>query len=122
MDVMSKAEGIFIKMVDKSAAKLDLSGDQKVQLERLKLDIRKNFQQGQMEKKEALMKIKEEGRREKPDLHKMTALLQGSLQDEAKRINQAFDLMLDFHNYLKEAQKQKLNEMISNWVAKWDIS
>ena len=43
IDTMAKAETIFIKMVDKTAAKLDLNEDQKIQLERLKLDIQKNF-------------------------------------------------------------------------------
>ena len=48
----------------------------------------------------------------------MTSLLQGSFQDEAKRINQAFDLMLAFQNNLNEAQKKKLTQMISEWVKK----
>ncbi len=120
MDILWKAERVFIKMVDKTAAKLDLSGDQKIQLERLKLDIRKNFQEGRIEKKEALMKIKEEGMKENPDIHKMTSLLQGAFRDETQRINRAFDLMLDFQNGLNEVQKKKLTQMISNWVSKWD--
>ena len=120
MDIMSKAERIFIKMVDKTAAKLDLNEDQKIQLERLKLDIRKNFKEGQIEKKEALVKIKEEGIKENADIRKMTSLLQGAFRDETERINRAFDLMLNFQNGLNEAQKKKLTQMISSWVAKWD--
>jgi hypothetical protein len=50
----------------------------------------------------------------------MTSLLQGLLRDETERINGAFDLMLDFQTSLNEAQKNKLTEMISDWVAKWD--
>jgi hypothetical protein len=117
---MSRAEKGFVKMVDHTAAKLDLKEEQKIQLERLKLDIRKNFQEGGIEKKEAFVKIKEEGIRESPDLSKMTSLLQGSFKDETQRINRAFDLMLGFQNNLDESQKKKLNQMISKWVAKWD--
>ena len=120
MDTMAKAEKIFIKMVDKTAGKLDLNENQKIQLERLKMDIRKNFQEGQKDKKEALLKIKEEGIKENPNLRKMTSLLQGSLQEEAKRINQAFDLMLTFQDNLNEGQKKRLTQMISDWVKKWD--
>ena len=120
MDTMSKAEKVFIKMVDHTAAKLDLTADQKIELERLKLDIRKNFQEGGIEKKEDFVKIKEEGIRESLDLSKMTFLLQGSFKDETQRINRAFDLMLDFQKNLNGDQKKKLNKMISEWVAKWD--
>jgi hypothetical protein len=120
MDMMAKAEKVFVKMVDHTAAKLDLKEEQKIQLERLKLDIRKNFQEGGIEKKEAFVKIKEEGIRESPDLSKMTFLLQGSFKDETQRINRAFDLMLDFQKNLNGDQKKKLNKMISEWVAKWD--
>ena len=120
MDTMSKAEKVFVKMVDHTAGKLDLKEEQKIQLERLKLDIRKNFQEGGIEKKETFVKIKEEGIRESPDLSKMTSLLQGSFKDETQRINRAFDLMLGFQNNLDEPQKKKLNQMISKWVAKWD--
>jgi hypothetical protein len=120
MDIMAKAERIFIKMVDKTAAKLDLNEDQKIQLEQLKLDIRKNFHEGQIEKKEALVKIKEEGVKENPDIRKMTSLLQGAFRDETERVNRAFDLMLNFQNGLNDAQKKKLSQMISNRVAKWD--
>src|SRR4030042_4333958 len=74
MDTMAKAERIFIKMVDKTAGKLDLNENQKIQLERLKMDIRKNFQEGQKEKDETATKIKEEGSRENPDTQKMSSL------------------------------------------------
>jgi hypothetical protein len=117
---MAQAEKIFIKMVDKTAKKLDLNEDQKIQLERLKTDIRGNFREGQKEKNEALMKIKEEGKREKPEIGEMTVLLQGLLRDETERINRAFDLMLGFQTDLNEGQKEKLTQMISDWVAKWD--
>ena len=77
IDTMSNAEKMFIKMVDKTAGKLDLNEDQKMKLEGLKTEIRKNFQEGGKEKKEALMKIKEEAAKENPDIQKMTSLLQG---------------------------------------------
>jgi hypothetical protein len=117
---MAEAEKVFIKMVDKTAAKLDLNGDQKIQLERLKSDIRENFQESQKAKKDALTRIKEEGKREDPEIRRMTSLLQGLLRDETERINRAFDLMLEFQTSLNAAQKEKLTEMISDWVAKWD--
>jgi hypothetical protein len=120
VDTTSQAEKVFIKMVDKTAKKLDLDEDQKVQLERLKSDIRKNFQKGKGEKDEALMKIKEEGKKEDPEIRQMTSLLQGMFRDETDRINQAFDLMLGYQDNLNEAQKEKLAQMISDWVAKWD--
>jgi uncharacterized membrane protein YccC len=120
VDTMAEAEKVFIKMVDKTAAKLDLNGDQKIQLERLKSDIRENFQEGQKAKKDALTRIKEEGKGEDPEIRQMTSLLQGLLRDETERINRAFDLMLEFQTSLNEAQKEKLTEMISDWVAKWD--
>ena len=120
IDLMSKAEKIFIKMVDKAAAKLNLNEEQKTQLGQLKMDIRKNFREGQVEKKEALKKIKEEGMKENPDIQKMTSSLQESLRDEAQRINQAFDLMLRYQKNLNEDQKKKLTQMISEWVKKWD--
>ncbi len=120
IDTMSKAEKIFIKKVDKTAGKLDLNGDQQAKLEGLKAEIRKNFQEGGKEKKAALLRIKEEGTKENPDIQKMTSLFQGVLRDEAQRINQAFDLMLGFQSHLNEAQKQKLAAMISDWVKKWD--
>jgi len=113
INIMAEAEKVFVKMTDKTAAKLELNEDQKILLERLKLDIRKNFQDGQIEKKEALVKIKEEGTKENSDIGKMTSLLQGSFRGETERINRAFDLMLEFQNNLGEAQKKKLNQMIS---------
>jgi hypothetical protein len=119
MDTMSKAEKIFIKMVDKTAGKLDLNENQKIQLERLKMDIRRNFQEGQKDKKEALLKIKEEALKENLDLQKMTSILQGSFQDDVKRINLAFDFMLAFQSNLNEGQKKKLTQMVSDWVKKW---
>ena len=120
VDTMAEAEKVFIRMVDKTAAKLDLNGDQKIQLERLKSDIRENFQEGQKAKKDALTRIKEEGKTEDPEIRQMTSLLQGLLRDETERINRAFDLMLEFQTSLNEAQKEKLTEMISDWVARWD--
>ena len=120
IDTMSEAEKIFIKKVDKTAKKLDLNEDQKAKLEGLKAEIRKNFQEGGKEKKETLMKIKEEGTKENPDIQKMTSLLQGMLRDEAQRFNKAFDLLLGFQSNLNEAQKKKLTQMISEKVKKWD--
>ena len=120
MDTMASAEKVFIKMVDKTAAKLDLKEDQKIQLEKLKLDIRKNFQEGGIEKREALVKIKGEGIKGDPDIQKMTSLLQGAFRDEAQRVNKGFDLMVDFQKNLNGDQKKNLNKMISDWVAKWD--
>ena len=119
MDVMAKAEKVFIKMVDKTARKLDLTEDQKTKLEKLKLDIRKNFEEGKIEKKTALTRIKEEGAKDNPDIHKMTSTLQESFLGEARRINRAFDLMLSFQANLNEAQKNKLTRMISDWVREW---
>jgi uncharacterized membrane-anchored protein YjiN (DUF445 family) len=120
IDTMSKAEKIFIKKIDKTAGKLELNEDQKGKLEGLKAEIRKNFQEGAREKKEALMKIKEEGTKENPDIQKMTSFLQGMLRDEAQRFNKAFDLLLGFQSNLNEVQKKKLTQMISDRVKKWD--
>jgi hypothetical protein len=117
---MDKAEKGFIHMVDKTGSKLELSENQKVQLEQLKLDIRKNFQEGRLGKRETFIKIKEEGIKENPDIRKMTSQLQGVFKDDAQRINRAFDLMLDFQKNLDETQKKKLTQMISDWVKKWD--
>jgi hypothetical protein len=119
-DPMTKAEEIFVKKVDKTAGKLDLNDNQKAQLEKLKTDIRQNFQEGKKVRNEALAKIKEEGVKENPDIGKMTSFLQGALQDETTRINRAFDLLVGFQGNLNEAQKQKLGKMISKWVKKWD--
>jgi uncharacterized membrane-anchored protein YjiN (DUF445 family) len=120
IDTMAKAEKIFIKNVDKTAKKLELNEDQKTKLGALKAEIRKNFQEGAKEKKEALAKIKEEGMKENPDIHKMTSLLQGMLRNEAERLNKGFDLLLGFQSNLNDAQKKKLTEMISKHVKKWD--
>ena len=120
IDTMAKAEKIFIKKVDKTARKLDLNEDQKMKLESLKAEIRKNFQEGGKEKKEALAKIKEEGMKENPDIQKMTSLLQGMLGDDTQRFNKAFDLLLGFQSNLNDVQKKKLTQMISDKVKKWD--
>ena len=120
IDTMAEAEKVFVKMADKTAAKLELNQDQKILLEKLKLDLRKNFQDGRIEKKEAMLKIKEEAARETANIQKMTSLLQGSFREGTQRINRGFDLMLDFQKNLNDDQKKKLNKMISDWVAKWD--
>jgi hypothetical protein len=120
IDTMAQAEKVFVKMADKTAAKLELNQDQKILLEKLKLDLRKNFQEGRIDKKEAMLKIKEEGGKETANIQKMTSLLQGSFREETQRINGGFDLMLDFQKNLNDDQKKKLNKMISDWVAKWD--
>ena len=120
IDTMSKAEKIFIKKIDKTAGKLELNEDQKGKLEGLKAEIRKNFQEGAKEKKEALAKIKEEAMKENPDVAKMTSLLQGMLRNEADRLNKGFDLMVGFESNLNDTQKKKLTEMISKYVKKWD--
>jgi hypothetical protein len=120
IDTMAEAEKVFVKMADKTAAKLELNQDQKILLEKLKLDLRKNFQEGRIEKKESMLKIKEEAAKETANIQKMTAHLQGSFREETRRINHGFDLMLDFQKNLNDDQKKKLNKMISDWVAKWD--
>ena len=118
-DMMTKAECGFIKMVDKTAKKLDLNEDQKAKLEGLKAEIHKNFQEGRAEEKGTFLKIKEEAIKENPDIGKMTALFQESTKAEAQRINRGFDLMLGFQSNLNDAQKKKLAQMISDWVKKW---
>jgi uncharacterized membrane-anchored protein YjiN (DUF445 family) len=120
IDTMAKAEKIFIKQIDKTAKKLDLNEDQRTKLEGLKAEIRKNFQEGAKEKKEALTKIKEEGIKDNPDVQKMTSFLQGMFRNETERYNKAFDLMNGFQGNLNDTQKKKLTEMISNYVKKWD--
>jgi len=115
-NIMSQSEKLFIKMVNKTTVKLDLNENQKVQVERLKLDIRKNFLEGQKEKEEAAAKINEEGMKENPDSQKMSSLLQGLLRNETERINRAFDLTLNFQSNLNDVQKKKLTQMISKWV------
>jgi hypothetical protein len=119
IDLLAKAEKGFIKMIDKTGQKLDLDTDQKAQLEKLKSDIRRNFEEGRIKRSEALASIKEESLKENPDIRKMTSLLQVELRDGTERINGAFDLMLDFQKNLNEGQKRKLNGMISQWVRKW---
>jgi len=120
IDILSEAEKGFIKKVDKTAGKLDLNEDQKVKLEGLRAEVRKNFEEGRKENKEAWMKIKEEAARENPDIQKMTSLLQGILRDDAQRFNRAFDLLLGFQDNLNDGQKKKLTQMISEKVKKWD--
>jgi len=113
---MAESEKLFIKMVDKTAGKLDLDENQKIQLEQLKVDIRKNFREGLKEKKEAAAKIKEETMRENPDNPKITSLLREIIRIETERVKRGFDLMLNFQSNLTGAQKKKLNQMISKWV------
>jgi hypothetical protein len=120
IDTMSTAEKIFIKKIDKTAGKLDLNEDQKAKLEGLKAEVRKNFEEGQKENREAWMKIKEEAAKENPDIQKMTSLLQGMLRDETQRFNKGFDLLLGFQSNLNDVQKKKLTKMISKRVKKWD--
>ena len=115
-NVMSQSERLTIKMVNKTAGKLDLNENQKVQLEQLKMEIRKNFFEGQNEKDEAAAKIREEGMKENPDTQKMSSQLQGLLRNEMERINRAFDLTLNFQSNLDDGQKKKLIQMISKWV------
>ena len=119
MDMMGRADCMFIKMVNKTAKKLDLNEDQKAKLEGLKAEIHKNFQEGRTEEKEAFVKIKEEAMKENPDIAKMTGLFQESTKAEAQRISRAFDLLLGFQNNLNDTQKKKLTQMISDWVKKW---
>ncbi len=119
VDTMGMAEKIFIKKVDKAAGKLDLNADQMAKLEQLKADIRKNFEEGRRENKEAMTKIREEGSKENPDIPKMTGILKGSLRAETDRINKAFDLMLTYQKNLNEAQQKKLGQMISKRIERW---
>ena len=115
-NIMSESEKLFIKMVNKTAGTLDLNENQRVQLERLKMEIRKNFLEGQKEKEEAAARIKEEGMKENPDPQKMSSLLQGLLRNEMERINRALDLTLNFQSNLDDIQKKKLTQMITKWV------
>jgi hypothetical protein len=103
-------------MVNKTAGKLDLSEHQKVQLEQLKMDIRKNFLEGQKEKEEAAARIKEEGMKENLDTQRVSFLLQGLLRNEMERMNRGFDLILNFQSNLNDIQKRKLTQMMSKWV------
>jgi hypothetical protein len=115
-NLMSQSEKLFIKMVNKTAGKLDLDENQKVQLDRLKMDIRKNFVEGQEEKDEAAAKIREEGRKENPDTQKMSSQLEELLRNETERMNRAFNLTLNFQSNLNDIQKKKLTQMITKWV------
>jgi len=115
-NLMSQSEKLFIKMVNNTAGNLDLNDNQKLQLERLKMDIHKNFVEGQEEKDEAAAKIKEEGRKENPDTQKMSSQLKELLRNETERMNRAFDLTLNFQSNLNDIQKKKLTQMITQWV------
>jgi len=119
-DLMSAAEKVFVKKIDKAAGKLDLSEDQKAKLEGLKAEVRKNFEEGRKENREAWMKIKEEAAKENPDIQKMTPLFQGILRDDAQRFNRAFDMLIGFQSNLSDVQKEKLAKMISEKVKKWN--
>ena len=55
-----------------------------------------------MKRQEALRRIKEEGVQEKLDVEKMTHLFQEVLNEEVYRINEAFDLMVEFTAVLNE--------------------
>ena len=103
-------------MINRTAGKLDLNENQNVELERLKMEIRKNFQEGQNEKEEATARIKAERMKENPDTQKMSLMLQELLRNELERINRGFDLTLKFQNNLNDDQKKKLTRMISKWV------
>jgi hypothetical protein len=120
VNMMSKAGEVFVKKVDKVAKKLDLNEEQKTKLEQLKMAIQKNFMEGEVEDQEVKGKIKEEAMKENPDLQKMTASLQDGIQNNAKRFNKAFDLLLDYQKNLNDDQKKKLTEKISKWVKEWD--
>ena len=115
-NLMSQSEKLFIKMVNKTAGRLDLNENQKVQLEQLKMDIRKNFLEGQKEKEEAAARIKEEGMKENPDTQKVSSLLQRLLRNEMERMSRGFDLILNFQSNLNDIQKKKLTHMMSKWV------
>lgn len=120
MKAQPKIEVYFIKKLDKTAAKLNFSSEQKAEFEKLKAQICQNFQEGRTKKQEVLRQIKAEGAEEQPDIMKMTRLLQQVFDDEANRINGAFDLMTAFTDRLNENQKGELVQMISAWVSKWD--
>jgi len=115
-NIMSQSEKLFINMINKTAGKLDLNENQKVQIEGLKMDIRKNFLEGQREKEEATARIREERMKENPDTQEMSSMLQGLLRNELERINRGFDLTLNFQSNLNDDQKKKLVSMISKWV------
>ncbi len=115
-NLMSQSEKLFIRTVNKTVGKLDLNEEQKVQLERLKMDIRKNFVEGQEEKNEAAAKIREEGRKDNPDTQKMSSQLKELLRNEMERMNRAFDLILSFQSNLNDSQKKKLTQMMTQWI------
>lgn len=83
---MSQSEKLFIKMVHKTAGTLDLDENQKVQLERFKMEIRKNFLEGQKEKEEAAVKIEEAGM--KKPRHSKDILLVARTPSERNGANQ----------------------------------
>ena len=119
MDDQHKVEAIFIKHLNKTAAKLDLSPEQKTEFDNLKAQIHQNFQEGRTKRQEAMEAIKQEGAQQQPNVSQMTRLFQGVLSDKTQRINNTFDLMLEFSNKLDEPQREKLTAMISDWVARW---
>ena len=118
-DPMSAAQKVFIKKIDKAAGKLDLNEDQKVKLEGLKVEVRKNFEEGRIESREAWMKIKEEAAKENPDLQKMTSLFQGILRNDAQRFNKGFDLLMGFQSNMNYEQRKNMTQMISERVKIW---
>jgi hypothetical protein len=120
MDDQRKVEAIFIKHLNKTAAKLELSPGQKTEFETLKAQIHQNFQEGRTQRQEAMEAIKKEGVQQQPDVTQMTRLFQGVLSDKTQRINNTFDLMLAFSNKLDEPQREKLSAMISDWVGRWN--
>jgi hypothetical protein len=114
-----KVEAIFIKHLNKTAAKLALSPEQKVEFDRLKEQIHQNFQEGRIKRHEIIEAIRKEAAQQNPDITKMTLLFQGFISDEAQRINSTFDLMLEFNKKLDQSQRDKLTKIISDWVAHW---
>jgi hypothetical protein len=120
MDDQRKLEAIFIKHLNKTAAKLELSPGQKTEFETLKAQIHQNFQEGRTQRQEAMEAIKKEGVQQQPDVTQMTRLFQGVLSDKTQRINNTFDLMLAFSNKLDDPQREKLSAMISDWVGRWN--
>jgi hypothetical protein len=120
MDDQRKVEAIFIKHLNKTAAKLELSIEQKTEFETLKAQIHQNFQEGRTQRQEAMEAIKREGAQQQPDVTQMTRLFQGVLSDKTQRINSTLDLMLEFSNKLDTPQREKLTAMISEWVARWN--
>ena len=115
----SKMEKVFIKMLDRTAAKLNLNPEQKAEFAKLKAEVSLNFRDGAVKRQEIVGKIKEEAAQKQPDIQEMTNLLQQVLNDEVDTINEAFGLMIDFMPKLNESQKGHLTQMISSWVSKW---